>query len=215
MTDANRGFQVVLPTQAALRLRARSRDLLAVLRSAATTSPSSEDAALRARLMPNPYPDDNEAAEEFARLSGSEVADGKRSRAAGLIAAVERALEDAGCKLSTVEALAPTELGAPWPPSRTPIPEQLIFELHEGDALDWVRAVTDLRLALAHRLGIVDQDTADRIESADLPEHLRPMRDDYIFFATFQEGLVSALSQPVPGDDSAPGGSSDPDFPNF
>lgn len=208
MTDDGRTFQVVLPTQAALRLRARCRDLLAVLRSAATTSPTSEDAALRARLLPNPYPDDNDAAEEFARLSGSEVADGKRSRTAGIIAAIERAFDDAGCRVATAEALAPTELGAPWPASRTMVPELLGFELTEMDALEWVRAVTDLRLALAHRLGIVDRETAEAIESASLPADLQAMRDDYVFFASFQDGLVSALSQSADGDE-------DEDFPGL
>ena len=96
---------------------------------AAATAP--EDPVLR-RLFPTAYRDDDEAAGEFRRFTEGQLRDGK-ARAAGSIIDV---LEEAGL---------PAE----------PTDEDLTIdvELDPETALVWLRALTDLRLALGTRLG--------------------------------------------------------------
>lgn len=102
--------------------------------SGPTTAP--EDPVLR-RLFPTAYRDDDEAAGEFRRFTEGQLRDGK-ARAAGSIIDV---LEEAGL---------PAE----------PTDEDLTIdvELDPETALVWLRALTDLRLALGTRLGVEEGD---------------------------------------------------------
>ncbi len=96
-----------------------------------------EDPVL-ARLFPTAYTEDDEAAGDFRRFTESTLRDGKAAAAAGII----DALEEAG-------------LGD--------LPEDGTFidvELDEGETLAWMRSFTDMRLAIATRLGIEDDDEA-------------------------------------------------------
>lgn len=102
--------------------------------SGPTTAP--EDPVLR-RLFPTAYRDDDEAAGEFRRFTEGQLRDGK-ARAAGSVIDV---LEEAGL---------PAE----------PTDEDLTIdvELEPEVALVWMRALTDLRLALGTRLGVEEGD---------------------------------------------------------
>ena len=97
--------------------------------SGATTIP--EDPVL-ARLFPNAYPEDEEAAADFRRFTESGLRDGKAA-ASGLVIDV---LEDAGL-----------------PPELTEDGLVIDVELTPDEAETWMRAFTDIRLALATRLG--------------------------------------------------------------
>ena len=97
--------------------------------SGPTTIP--EDPVL-ARLFPTAYLDDDEAAADFRRFTESSLRDGKAAAASGII----EALEEAGL---------PTEL--------TEDGLMIDVELDEPEAMTWMRAFTDIRLALATRLG--------------------------------------------------------------
>ena len=102
--------------------------------SGPTTEP--EDPVL-ARLFPTAYHDDEEAAAEFRRYTEAGLRDGKAAGAASVIDTLE-------------EAGLPTELTE----------EGLVIdvEIDQATAETWLRTFTDLRLALATRLGIEDGD---------------------------------------------------------
>ena len=104
------------------------------------SGPTSEpDDPVLARLFPTADPDDEEAASEFRRFTEGTLRDGK---AAGAIAIID-GLEEAGLPAEL------TEEGL-----------MIDVELDPGQAETWMRSFTDLRLALATRLGVEEGDEA-------------------------------------------------------
>ncbi len=95
-----------------------------------------EDPVL-ARLFPNAYPSDEEAASEFRRFTEGTLRDGKAAAAVAII----DGLEEAGL-----------------PPELTEDGLVIDVELDEPTAETWMRSFTDLRLALATRLEVEEGD---------------------------------------------------------
>ncbi|CAA9335784.1 MAG: hypothetical protein AVDCRST_MAG72-520 [uncultured Nocardioidaceae bacterium] len=138
--------------------------------SGPTTAP--EDPVL-ARLFPTAYPDDEEAAGEFRRFTESTLRDGK-ARCAVLVIDT---LEQAGL---------PDELG-----------EETVWvdvELDDADAQAWMKSFTDIRLALASRLGVEEGDE-DYWESLPEDDPRAHVHDIYQWVGFLQETLVRALSR--------------------
>ncbi len=132
--------------------------------SGPTTAP--EDPVL-ARLFPTAYPDDEEAAGDFRRFTETSLRDGKAAAAASIIDALE-------------EAGLPAE------------PEDGIFidvELDDGAAMTWMRSFTDMRLAIATRLGIEDEDE-DHWHSLPDDDPRAQVHDIYDWLGYLQETLV-------------------------
>lgn len=101
-----------------------------------------DDPAL-ARLFPNAYPDDDQAAAEFRQYTRDGLVE-RKSANSGLISAALMASSDEG-RLTVAR----------------------------DDAEHWLPALTDLRLVLAERLGIhQDGDPLPRTELADVYEWL-------------------------------------------
>ena len=101
-----------------------------------------DDPAL-ARLFPNAYPDDDEAAAEFRRYTRDGLVE-RKSANSGLISAALTAAPDDG-RLTVLR----------------------------DDAEQWLPALTDLRLVLAERLGIHhDDDPLPENELADVYQWL-------------------------------------------
>jgi hypothetical protein len=143
--------------------------------SGPTTEP---DDPVLARLFPTAYPGDEEAAAEFRRFTEGTLRDGKAAAAITIIDSLE-------------EAGLPPELDV----------EGLMIdvELDEPAAESWLRSFTDLRLALATRLGIEEGDEA--VWAALPDEDPRAQAHDiYEWVGYLQETLVEALSDgPGPG----------------
>jgi len=137
--------------------------------SGATTIP--EDPVL-ARLFPTAYPDDEESAADFRRFTESGLRDGKASAAGSII----DTLEDAGL-----------------PPELTEDGLVIDVELTHADAEAWMRAFTDIRLALATRLGV---EAGDEHYWHSLPDDdpRAQAHDIYEWVGYLQETLVLALS---------------------
>jgi hypothetical protein len=132
-----------------------------------TTEP--EDPVL-ARLFPTAYADE-EAAAEFRRFTEGSLRDGKAAGAATIIDTLE-------------EAGLPPELG-----------EQKVVidvELDEPTALTWLKTFTDLRLALATRLEIEQDDEAFWQALPD-DDPRSQAHDIYEWIGALQETLVDAL----------------------
>ncbi|MCH1867153.1 DUF2017 domain-containing protein [Nocardioides sp. CFH 31398] len=138
--------------------------------SGPTTEP--EDPVLR-RLFPTAYPDDEEAAGDFRRFTEGALRDTKAASASALI----DTLEEAGL-----------------PPELTEDGLVIDVELDRGEAESWMRTFTDVRLALATRLGVEEGDEA---RWAALPEDDPRARahDIYDWVGYLQETLVHALTK--------------------
>ena len=130
-----------------------------------------EDPVL-ARLFPTAYADDEEAAAEFRRFTEGSLRDGK-SRAA--IAIID-GLEEAGL-----------------PPELTEDGLMIDVELDEAAAETWMRSFTDLRLALATRLGVEEGDE-EYWHSLPDDDPTAQAHDIYEWVGYLQETLVDALS---------------------
>jgi hypothetical protein len=130
-----------------------------------------EDPVL-ARLFPTAYPGDAEASAEFRRFTEGTLRDGKANAAIAIIDALE-------------EAGLPSELSE----------EGLMIdiELDEPDAETWMRSFTDLRLALATRLGVEEGDEEVWDEMPD-DDPRAQAHDIYNWVGYLQETLVHALS---------------------
>ena len=138
--------------------------------SGPTTEP---DDPVLARLFPTAYPEDEEAAGEFRRFTEGTLRDSKADAAGAVI----ETLESAGL---------PAEVGA----------EELVVdvELDAAEALTWLRSFTDIRLALATRLGVEegDEDYWMALPDEDPRAHVY---DIYQWVGYLQETLVDSLSR--------------------
>ncbi len=131
-----------------------------------------EDPVLQ-RLFPTAYPDDEEAAAEFRRFTEGTLRDGKAAAASMLI----DGLEDAGL-----------------PPQLEEAGLMIDIELEPVEAETWMRSFTDLRLALATRLG-VEEDDEDYWISLPDDDPRAQAHDIYDWVGYLQETLVAALSE--------------------
>jgi hypothetical protein len=91
-----------------------------------------------ARLTPDAYPDDEDASREFRRLTGADMLD--------------RRADDAQTVLHTL-GMESGELDPTGDPETT-----ITVALGEGEARAWMRTLSAVRLVLATRLGIQDDD---------------------------------------------------------
>jgi hypothetical protein len=138
--------------------------------SGPTTEP---DDPVLARLFPTAYPDDAEAAGEFRRFTEGTLRD-QKARAAG---EVIETLEEAGL---------PPELGEDG--------LMVDVELDPAGSVTWLKSFTDIRLALATRLGVEegDEDYWLALPDEDPRAHVY---DIYQWVGYLQETLVDALSR--------------------
>jgi hypothetical protein len=137
--------------------------------SGPTTEP--EDPVL-ARLFPTAYPDDEEAAGEFRRFTEGTLRDHKARAAVRII----ETLEDSGL---------PGELAE----------DGLVvdIELDRDEAATWLKSFTDIRLALATRLGVEDGDEDYWLALPDEDPRAH-VYDIYQWVGYLQETLVEAIS---------------------
>lgn len=136
------------------------------------TGPTSEpEDPVLARLLPSAYRDDEEAAGEFRRFTETSLREAKSSGARAVI----EDLTDAG--------LPERDVGAGL---------VIDVELDTSRAQAWLRTLTDLRLALATRLGVSED---DHDYWASLPEEDPRTHAYHIFewLGYLQETLVEAI----------------------
>jgi hypothetical protein len=138
--------------------------------SGPTTAP--EDPVL-ARLFPSAYPADEEASAEFRRFTEGGLRDQKAAAACVVIDALE-------------EGGLPTEL--------TESGLMVDVELDEPSAETWLRSFTDIRLALATRLGVEEGDEA-YWEALPDDDPRSQAHDIYEWVGFLQETLVRALAE--------------------
>jgi hypothetical protein len=138
--------------------------------SGPTTEP---DDPVLARLFPTAYRDDEEAAGEFRRFTEGALRDGKAKAASTII----DTLEEAGL-----------------PPELTEDGLVIDVELDQATAETWMRSFTDIRLALAIRLGVEDDDEGYWQALSEDDPHGQVYRI-YQWVGYLQETLVDSLSR--------------------
>jgi hypothetical protein len=140
-----------------------------------------EDPVL-ARLFPNAYRDDDEAAGEFRRFTEGALRDSKAAAAVGVI----ETLEEAGLPAEPVAGVAEGS-------DRGDL--TLDVELDHDAAMAWLKSFTDIRLALATRLEVEegDDDYWLALPDEDPRAHVY---DIYQWLGYLQETLVAALPRP-------------------
>ena len=124
-----------------------------------------------ARLLPNAYNDDDDASREFRQLTERGLASRKIDNAVALL-----------------HSLAPIAAATAGLASDSDDDEQRI-ELDDPAALAWMRSLTDIRLTIAARLGLVDDD--DVIDEDD--EQAVVLLDVYSWLGAVAESLVQAV----------------------
>lgn len=136
--------------------------------SGPTTEP---DDPVLARLFPTAYPDDPEAAGEFRRFTEGSLRDAKARSAVLIIDTLEQA--------GLPQQLAEDGL-------------HVDVELTAGEATTWMRSFTDVRLALATRLGVEegDEDFWMALDDDDPRTHVH---DIYEWVGYLQETLVESV----------------------
>jgi hypothetical protein len=155
------------------------------------------------RLFPDAYRDDSSASDEFRRYTQRDLA----------IAKVEAA-----------EVVQAALSGEADPPVDTVLPDGRAGLLLGVDASwSWLRHLTDLRLTLAARMGVVDDAAAfDEDSAPDASEDDLLMRSIFDWVGYVQELLISAVEEATAGNgpgadgegddsDSTPPGLASPD----
>ena len=193
------GARASFPPLEANLLRNLSRQLIELLRDDAQSSQGDGDSLeslfdfdepvstpqdpVLARLLPDAY-DDQEKAAEFRRFTERGLRDAKVVQATTVIESLERG------------GLGEDEI-MPMPDS----PEladsgfddsaEVEVDLDADAVLSWLRCLTDLRLALAERLEITDEDLSD-FELLDEDDPRTGMYAVYSWLGYLQETLVDA-----------------------
>ncbi|WP_148570780.1 DUF2017 domain-containing protein [Nocardioides caldifontis] len=136
------------------------------------SGPTNEpDDPVLARLFPSAYRDDEEAAGEFRRYTETQLRSGKAATAGALI----DTLEEAGL-----------------PPQLDEDGLTIDVELDPGQAIAWMKTITDMRLALATRLGIEEGDE-ELWEQLPDEDPRTQVHDIYDWLAYLQETLVRSM----------------------
>jgi len=126
-------------------------------------TPTGSDAAV-ARLLPDAYRDDDAEAAEFRRLTERDLRDRKKDNAQTVVATLDDALAKGV--------------------------DSVRFELEHADAIAWLRALADLRLVFASRMGIETNDASTDADPAT--------RGAYDWLAWLQDSLVRSLTKQLP-----------------
>lgn len=124
------------------------------------------------RLLPDAYRDDVEDAAEFRRFTERSLTSSKVANAETLIGS----LVDGGLDVGE------DDLGD----------RPVEVELDGEQAQAWLRSLTDIRLSLAVRLGIEDDDDALLLQESE-DEAVQAMSDVYDWLGYVQETLIAAL----------------------
>ncbi len=146
------------------RLASESAELVEAVRSG--VDPASDPALLR--LLPDAYPDDAEASVEFRRFTTDGLAERKALNA-----------------VTVVEALSATGgLGGSGSARG-----RIEVRLDAQEATAWMRAIGDIRLVLASRLGIVEDGDDGDVHD----DETALLRAIYDWLAFVQDTLVGAV----------------------
>jgi hypothetical protein len=155
-------------------------DLDALFTQGSTEPP--EDPAL-ARLFPDAYGEPGARQDEESRRLSSEF----RRFTEGELRARKR--EDLLAMVRALDAVAPSAGGGEDEEGAG----AAVLTLKPEDARQWLGALNDLRLAIATRLDITEDDNGDRLFSLPDTDPNKPMVMAYFWLGGLQESLVETM----------------------
>ena len=147
-------------------------DPLAVQLGMGASAVPPEDPVL-ARLLPDAYRSSEDDSGEFRRLTERSLTSSKVANAEALIGS----LVDGGLTFGAAE---------------TEHEEPIEIELDDDEVQAWLRALTDVRLSLAVRLGIEEEDDILLVARSE-DEAIAAMSEIYDWLGYVQETLIAAL----------------------
>jgi len=139
-------------------------DLSAIIGAMGSTEAPADPVV--ARLLPEGYRGDEEAAADFRRFTEAGLRSGKISAADEVLSA----LGDAS------------------------LADQVTVELTEEQGTVWLRCLNDLRLSIGTRLEITEDDEEDRFDRLGADDPVRWTYEVYMWLGWLQESLVEAMS---------------------
>ncbi|TDW28642.1 DUF2017 family protein [Cryobacterium psychrophilum] len=145
---------------------------------------ASADPVLR-RMLPDAYPDDEEATAEFRRFTAGDLLAAKVFNARVVLATLRAALAD------TPMTPADNSPGAAARRAREPNPkprEPVTLDLDPEAVQSWLRTLNDLRLTLAQRL-LISPDGALHLEDDEAPF----LNELYAWVGMVQESLIYSI----------------------
>ena len=156
--NGGEGVRLVLESEEAMLLSELADQVDSVLLLG-----EADDPAL-GRLLPNAYPEDLEASDEFTRYTRESLVDGKRQAAQSVRDATAVEHPDDGV---------------------------VQIELDQAQAWGWLTFLTDLRLILAERVGLDDDEDDADVETRD--DYLRAAYE----WAGFVQGSMLEVLDPI------------------
>ena len=143
---------------------------------------ASSDPALR-RMLPDAYPDDDEATQEFRRFTAGDLIEAKVFNARVVLATLRAALVD------TPAALVEEPAKSPRTRRQKPTPRSAVtLDIDPAAVQSWLRTLNDLRLTLAERL-IMSPDGRIQLEGDEEPF----LRELYEWLGMVQESLIYTI----------------------
>ncbi|WP_104178613.1 DUF2017 family protein [Cryobacterium sp. Y50] len=158
-------------------LRLATKQLLEMLDSGSADPELAESDGIFARLLPDAYRDDDEAAAEFRRYTSVNLLERKALNA-------QIVINTLGLSAGEEDAAAETDTAATDTEHRQPITIRLAPDAVQA----WLRSLTDLRLTLADRLQI-SPDGVVHLATEDTPF----LRELYDWLGMLQEELVYSI----------------------
>jgi hypothetical protein len=156
--NGGEGVRLVLESEEAMLLSELADQVDSVLLLG-----EADDPAL-GRLLPNAYPDDAAASQDFTRYTRDSLVDGKRQAA--------QSVRDATAVEEGDEGVVQ-------------------IELDQAEAWGWLTFLTDLRLILAERVGIIEEGEDAASETRD--DYLRAAYE----WAGFVQGSMLEVLDPI------------------
>ncbi len=167
--DAGGHLTTRLEPEEATLLAGLASQIIGLLTRATSVDPAgvpADDPALR-RLLPDAYPDDADASAEFRRFTVEGLTERKVSNAVAVIASLSEA----------VEATVATDV-----------------HLDASAVQAWLRCLTDMRLALAERLGLTAGDANGPAANRPPNATAAMLSDVYDWLGFVQESLLQAMA---------------------
>ncbi|KFF60991.1 hypothetical protein JF66_00475 [Cryobacterium sp. MLB-32] len=161
-------------------LKLVATQLVDMLREAGENVPAAAQDPVFRRMLPDAYPDDTEATDEFRRFTAGDLLESKVFNAGVVLATLGAALADP----PQADALASARDDIDEPPER----EAVTLDLDPEAVQSWLRTLTDLRLTLAERL-LIAPDGTRHLEGDEEPF----LRELYEWLGSVQESLVYAI----------------------
>lgn len=151
-----------------------------------------------ARLLPDGYRGDEEAAGEFRRFTEVGLRSAKLTAAEQVLADLGVFDEDDDVDDADVDD-AEVDDGSDDADKRSAgKADQVKVSLDADGALTWARCLNDLRLSIGTRLEVSDDDSDDRFAVLDPDDPVRWTYEVYIWIGWLQESLIEAMAQTLP-----------------